>query len=59
MQNNNSSNFNLNKSLLHNNRKTDFWDNLPQELKEDILIGITEIENGETVDYESFIQKHR
>ena len=37
----------------------DFWDTLPQELKDEIQMGIQEIEKGETVDYDDIISKHR
>lgn len=47
------------KQILSNSKEVDFWDNLPQSQKEEILQGIQEIENGETVDYEVFIKKHR
>jgi hypothetical protein len=30
-----------------------------QEQKDDILLGIRDIENGERVDYEDFMNKHR
>jgi len=47
------------KRIFTNSRKVDFWDNLPQSQKEEILEEIEEIENGETLDYEEFIKKHR
>ncbi|MBI9066711.1 MAG: hypothetical protein JEZ09_05420, partial [Salinivirgaceae bacterium] len=37
----------------------DFWESLPQEQKADILHGIEEIKNGEIVDYDDFMKKHR
>lgn len=40
-------------------RKIDFWDEIPLSQKEEILKGIEEIDNGETIDYEEFIKKHR
>lgn len=40
-------------------RKVDFWDKIPLSQKEEILKGIEEIDNGETIDYEEFIKKHR
>ena len=39
--------------------KKDFWDTLPQSQKDEILKSIEEIENGEIVDYEDFIKKHK
>jgi len=47
------------KKMLKRESKKDFWDTLPQSQKEDIMIGIEEIENGEIVDYEDFIKKHK
>ena len=40
-------------------RKADFWEVLPQDQKDDILHGITEVENGDIVDYEELMTKHR
>lgn len=37
----------------------DFWETLSQTQKNDILQGINEIENGEVLDYEDFMKKHR
>ena len=37
----------------------DFWETLSKEQKDEILQGIKEIENGEVVDYEEFMSKHR
>ena len=39
--------------------KKDFWDALPESQKEEILQGIEEIEQGETVSYEENIRNHR
>ncbi len=47
------------KKILRRESKKDFWDTLPQSQKEEILKGIEEIENGEIVDYEDFIKKHK
>ncbi len=47
------------KRIFASSTKSDFWDTLPKSQKEEILKGIAEIENGETFDYESFINKHR
>jgi len=47
------------KRIFTSSRKVDFWDRLPQSQKEEILKGIEEVENGETVDYEDFIKNHR
>lgn len=47
------------KVLFNRSKSADFWESLPQEKKDDILLGISEIENGEVVDYEDFMNKHR
>ena len=47
------------KQIFTSSKKIDFWDSLPQSQKEEILKGIEEVENGETVDYEDFIKNHR
>ncbi len=47
------------KSIFRESRKTDFWETVSQEQKDDILQGIEEIENGEVVDYSDFMKKHR
>jgi hypothetical protein len=47
------------KRIFSNSKEVDFWDGLPQYQKEEILKGVQEIENGETVDYQEFIEKRR
>jgi len=47
------------KNIFKRQASLDFWESLPDSQKEDILGGIQEIENGEIIDYESFIRKHR
>lgn len=47
------------KKNFNKNKTVDFWETLPEEQKDDILQGIKEIENGEIVDYEDFMKKHR
>jgi hypothetical protein len=47
------------KRMLKTVPKKDFWDTLPQFQKDEILKGIEEVENGEIVDYEDFMIKHR
>jgi len=47
------------KKMLKRDSKKDFWDTLSQAQREDIMKGIEEIENGEIVDYEDFIKKHK
>lgn len=47
------------KNMFKKESKKDFWETLPQYQKDDILQGIQEIENGDIVDYEDFMKKHR
>ena len=47
------------KKLFKKEADADFWETMPQNQKDEILLGIEEIENGETVDYEDFNWKHR
>jgi hypothetical protein len=47
------------KKLFKKAAKTDFWDTLPPDQKEDILKGIEEIEKGDVVDYEDFMKKFK
>jgi hypothetical protein len=47
------------KNILNKSMTVDFWETLSNEQKDDILQGIKEIENGEVVDYEEFMSKHR
>ena len=46
------------KGLFHRNKTADFWETLPQDQKDDIMQGISEIENGDIVDYDDFMKKH-
>ena len=47
------------KKLFTKDTSKDFWDTLQQEQKEDILLGIKDIDNGDTIDYEEFMKNHR
>jgi len=47
------------KNIFRESTKTDFWETITQEQKDDILQGIEDIENGEVVDYKDFMKKHR
>ena len=47
------------KRIFTSSAKVDFWDSLPQSERDEILNGIEEVENGETLDYEEFIKNHR
>jgi len=47
------------KNMFREKTNTDFWETISQEQKEDIFRGIEEVENGEVVDYENFMKKHR
>lgn len=47
------------KNIFKESTKTDFWETITQEQKDDIFQGIEDIENGEVVDYKDFMKKHR
>ena len=47
------------RNILNKSTTVDFWETLSKEQKDEILQGIKEIENGEVVDYEEFMSKHR
>ena len=47
------------RKLFKKESNTDFWESMPQNKKDEILMGIEKIEKGETVNYEDFIKKHR
>ena len=47
------------KDLLWKEEKSDFWETLPQNQKNEILEGIRDIENGDIVDYQEFMEKFR
>ncbi|MDP2891340.1 MAG: hypothetical protein Q8P34_20540 [Bacteroidota bacterium] len=47
------------RKIFEKELKVDFWENISTDQKDDILKGIEEIENGEFVDYENFINKHK
>jgi len=47
------------KKLFWTQGKTDFWETLSSDHKEDILQGMKDIENGDVVDYDQFMEKFR
>ncbi len=47
------------KQIFSVSKKDDFWDSLPQNQKDEILMGMKEIESGETVDYEDYFKNHK
>jgi len=47
------------KNIFNKSNTEDFWETLSNDQKEDILQGIKEIENGEVIDYENLMSKHR
>ena len=59
LETDNSSILGLIKKIFKKDTQLDFWNTLPHEQKDEILKGIEEIENGEIVDYEEFMTKHR
>ena len=47
------------KKIFKKQANKDFWDTISKSEKDDILSGIQEIENGEIVDYDEFMDKHK
>jgi hypothetical protein len=47
------------KRIFTKQAKVDFWSTLSEEEKEDVKIGLSEVEKDELVDYDEFISKHR
>lgn len=47
------------KGIFAKTKKNDLWRSLSTEQKAEIEEGVSEIENGETIDYESVMKKHR
>jgi hypothetical protein len=47
------------KNLLWKEEKSDFWETLPQTQKDDIEEGLRDLKDGNVVNYDEFIQKHR
>jgi len=47
------------KRILEKDNIADFWDSLSHQQRREIEKASLEIENGEVVDYDSFMQKHR
>lgn len=47
------------KDILKKAKTSDFWDTLSSDQQKEIKEASLEIENGETVDYENFMSKHR
>ena len=47
------------KGLFIKESSKDFWAALPQDHTNEILDGLDQLEKGETVNYNEFIQKHK
>ena len=47
------------KKIFKKEAHSDFWDSLSEEQKLEIKDGIIEADNGELIDYEVFIKKHK
>ncbi len=47
------------KQFFVASNKNDFWNTLSTEDKEEIEAGIIDINNGNVVDYKSYMSKHR
>jgi predicted transcriptional regulator len=46
------------QELLKNQSQTDFWDELPNEVKASIEIGLKQAENGEVIPHEEVMKKY-
>ena len=47
------------KRLFTKESSKDFWTELPQQQKDEILIGLKEILKGDTINYDDFIKHHK
>ena len=47
------------KRIFTITKDVDFWNNLTENQKDEILKGIVEIENGETIGYNEFIRSYK
>jgi hypothetical protein len=47
------------KRLFNKESSQDFWTTLSQEQKNEIIVGLDEIEKGETVEYDDFKKRHK
>ncbi len=47
------------KNLFWKEDKIDFWNTLSQSQKDDIKQGLKDIENGDVVNYDEFIEKFK
>jgi len=47
------------KRIFTITKDVDFWNNLTENQKDEILKGIVEIENGETIGYNEFIKSYK
>lgn len=47
------------RKILEKEEKTDFWNTLSEEEKEDIRQGIEELNKGEKYPYDKIMSKHR
>jgi predicted transcriptional regulator len=46
------------RELLTHPSSTDFWDELPEEVKQSIQIGLAQAERGEVIPHEEVMKKH-
>jgi hypothetical protein len=47
------------KDIFKKDKSSDFWDTLSPDQQKEIREGTIELKNGETIDYEKFMLKHR
>ena len=46
------------KTLFKEKKTSDFWETLNPGQKKEILEGLEDIKNGDTINYEDFIKEH-
>ena len=47
------------KNVFEKAQEQDFWDTMPEERKQDVEKGLSEVMREERVKYESIMKKHR
>ncbi|MEO5789065.1 MAG: hypothetical protein ACOH2D_10905 [Gelidibacter sp.] len=47
------------RNIFKKEKVSDFWEDLSPQQRKEIEKASAEIENGEIIDYESFMRKHR
>ena len=47
------------KNIFSKESSVDFWTTLPQDQKDEILVGLEQLEKGETINYDELMKKHK